>query len=153
MVLLNKSNISPNKWGPIFWETFHLSTAGYPENPTNEHINSYREFYISFMKILPCNRCSKEAQEMINANIFDLNKGLQSRSNLLYWGYEFHDAVNKKLNKQSISFNEFIERYSKGNSTKEFRTSDSEEITNSFPFAILVFVVIVLIGIFIKHYT
>jgi len=153
MVLLNKSNISPDKWGPIFWETFHLSTAGYPEYPTNEHINSYREFYISFMKILPCNRCSKDAQELINANISYLNLGLQSRSKLLRWGYEFHDAVNRKLNKQSISFNQFNERYSRSNSTTEFRTSGSEpDAINSFPFAILL-VVVLLIGIFIKNYT
>ena len=153
MVLLNKSNISPNTWGPIFWETFHLSTAGYPENPTREHIDSYREFYISFMKILPCNRCSKDAQELINKNINYLNKGLQSRSNLLRWGYEFHDAVNKKLDKPSISFNEFNERYSKGNSSKEFRTSGSEKDTiNSVPY-IYILILLIAMGFLFMNYT
>ena len=105
------------------------------------------------MKILPCNRCSKDAQELINKNINYLNKGLQSRSNLLRWGYEFHDAVNKKLDKPSISFNEFNEKYSKGNSSKEFRTSGSEKDTiNSVPY-IYILILLIAMGFFIMNYT
>ena len=96
MSLSGKSNINPKLWGPYFWQTFHFTAFGYPEKPNAEDQLAYKTFYIHFMKILPCDKCSASSQEIIDTNVLD--KALNSRETLIHWSYDFHKSVNKKLN-------------------------------------------------------
>jgi hypothetical protein len=105
MSLSGKSNIDPKLWGPYFWQTFHFTAFGYPENPNETDISVYKTFYINFMKILPCDKCSVSSQEIID--ISSLEKALGSREALIRWSHDFHNKVNKKLNKTSIGYETF----------------------------------------------
>ena len=96
MSLSEKSNINPKLWGPYFWQTFHFTAFGYPEIPNSSDKAAYKTFYIHFMKILPCDKCSVSSQEIIDTNVLD--KALNSREALIRWSYDFHKSVNKKLN-------------------------------------------------------
>jgi hypothetical protein len=96
MSLSGKSNINPKLWGPYFWQTFHFTAFGYPEIPNSSDKTAYKTFYIHFMKILPCDKCSVSSQEIIDTNVLD--KALNSREALIRWSYDFHKSVNKKLN-------------------------------------------------------
>ena len=149
-MVLEKANIDPKIWGPQFWQTFHLSTIGYPNTPTKEHIFSYERFYISFIEILPCEKCSHSAKELIAVS--NLEEGLKSRKNLILWGYNFHDMVNKKLGKQSPSFEDFKKKISQ-HSTISFRGGFFQNIF-SFDNKIALFIIIciILFTIF-KNYT
>jgi hypothetical protein len=147
---LNKANINPKIWGPYFWETFHLSTIGYPETPTAEHISSYRDFYTSFMKILPCEKCSQSAMQIITTS--NLEEGLKSRKNLILWGYNFHDLINKKLDKESPSFDDFRKKFTQRDSTTSFRGTFFENI---FSLDKIILFIVICVGLFFifKHYT
>lgn len=147
---LNKANINPEIWGPHFWQTFHLSTIGYPENPTNAHIFSYKQFYKSFMEILPCEKCSQSAIEIITTS--NLEEGLKSRKNLILWGYNFHDLVNKKLGKKSPKFEDFKNKMSQKKSTISARGTIFE---NMFSFNNIALFIIICIALFFisKNYT
>ena len=147
---LNKANIDPKIWGPYFWETFHFSTIGYPENPTAEHISSYRDFYTSFMKILPCEKCSHSATQIITTS--NLEEGLKSRKNLILWGYNFHDLINKKLNKESPKYDDFKKKFSQRDSKISFRGTFFENIFSVDKIALFIVVCIGLFFIF-KNYT
>lgn len=105
MSLSGKSNINPEIWGPYFWQTFHFTAFGYPENPNGMDKSAYKTFFIHFMKILPCDKCSVSSQEIIDINL--LEKALESRESLIRWSYNFHNKVNKKLNKTSPGFEKF----------------------------------------------
>lgn len=105
MSLSGKSNINPEMWGPYFWQTFHFTAFGYPENPNTTDKSAYKTFFIHFMKILPCDKCSVSSQEIIDTNL--LEKALESKESLIRWSYNFHDKVNKKLNKTSPGFEKF----------------------------------------------
>lgn len=139
MSLSGKSNINPKLWGPYFWQTFHFSAFGYPKNPNSNDISAYKTFYINFMKILPCDKCSVSSQEIINGD--DLNKALISRETLIRWTYDFHDKVNKKLNRTSPSYEMF---------KKEFQNRDAKFLNVNF-----VIFIILLLGLFysIMNYT
>ena len=148
-MVLEKANIDPKIWGPHFWQTFHLSTIGYPENPTKAHIFSYKRFYTSFMEVLPCEKCSHSAIELINAS--NLEEGLKSRKNLILWGYNFHKAVNIKQGKQSPSFEDFKNKISQ-NSTISSRGAFFQNI---FSFDKIALFIIICIALFFisKNYT
>jgi hypothetical protein len=115
MSLSGKSNINPEMWGPYFWQTFHFTAFGYPENPNATDKSAYKTFFIHFMKILPCDKCSVSSQEIIDTNL--LEKALESRESLIRWSYNFHDKVNKKLNKTSPSFENFKYDFQNRNSS------------------------------------
>ena len=105
MSLSGKSNINPEMWGPYFWQTFHFTAFGYPENPNGMDKYVYKIFFMYFMKILPCDKCYISSQKIIDTNL--LEKALESRESLIRWSYNFHDKVNKKLNKTSPGFEKF----------------------------------------------
>jgi len=58
------------------------------------------------MKILPCDKCSHSSQR--NVLKTDWEYILSSRDRLIKWTYDFHDKVNKKLGKESPSFDHFM---------------------------------------------
>lgn len=120
MSLSGKSNINPKLWGPYFWQTFHFTAFGYPETPKEIDKETYKNFYISFMKILPCDNCSASSQEILNANLSDLENGLNSKENLIEWTYFFHDKVNNKLNVKSPPFEEFKDNFINRKESKLF---------------------------------
>ena len=105
MELSGKTNINPKIWGSYFWKTFHLSTFGFPKEPNELDKETYKTFYITFMKILPCDGCSNKSQKIIND---DLINGLESRDALIKWGYNFHKIVNDGLGVKSPELEEFI---------------------------------------------
>ena len=109
MTMSGKSNINPIIWGPKFWEVFHFTAFGYPEKQTDTDKEVYKQFYINFFKVLPCDACVKSSPEILNVN--DLDKALVSRTTLIKWTYDFHDKVNVKLGKKSPSFENFISNF------------------------------------------
>lgn len=126
----SKSNINPKIWGPHFWKTFHYTAFGFPEEPSYYDFFHYFNFYHDFIKILPCDNCSNSSGEILLLNKFpfpfpDLGPILRdgtneinitltnARENLIRWTYDFHDEVNKKLNKTSPTYEEFINKYTK----------------------------------------
>ena len=111
MSLSSKSNINPALWGPYYWNVFHFTAYGYPKNPSKIDKNTYKKFYTGFAKILPCDLCTNDAQKMMK-NI-DWEKILMSKESLIKWSYDFHHKVNKKLNKESPSFEYFSSNFQK----------------------------------------
>ncbi len=101
-----KNGINPLLWGPYYWKVFHLTAFGYPDNPSNEDKEVYKQFYISFAKILPCDACSVSSRTKMNLVNWDAI--LIDRNSLIEWSYNFHDQVNIKLDKVSPSFNDFL---------------------------------------------
>jgi hypothetical protein len=143
MELSGKTNINPKIWGPFFWKTFHLSTFGYPKEPNELDKETYKLFYETFMKILPCNKCAKSSQEILND---DLIKALESRDDLIKWGYDFHNGVNSKLQIKNLKFELFMNDMKtliSGNKYKNLK----------FEFILIFILILVLLYLLVKHYT
>lgn len=108
MELSGKSNINPNVWGPIFWDTLHLTAFGYPRKPNEADKKAYKNFLLNFMKILPCDKCSKDAIKYTNMiSDFEWNKILKDKDSFIKWTWVFHDHVNNKLDKASPRLDTF----------------------------------------------
>jgi hypothetical protein len=144
MELSSKTNINPKKWGPFFWKTLHLSTFGYPKEPNELDKKTYKLFYESFMKILPCNKCSIDSQKMSED---DLIEGLESRAALIKWGFNFHNKVNTKINADVLKFETFMKDMETLISGKNYT------YMYIYMYIFITLLILVLIYLFIKHYT
>tara|TARA_Y100000389_G_scaffold203307_1_gene251338 strand:- start:16813 stop:17268 length:456 start_codon:yes stop_codon:yes gene_type:complete len=112
MKLSGKKNINPNVWGPIFWDTLHFTAFGYPNDPNKIDKDSYKNFVINYVKVLPCDKCSSDANDYINLiSDFEWNKILNDRDSFIKWTWDFHDYVNKKLGKKSPKLDTFIDQF------------------------------------------
>lgn len=112
MKLSGKKNINPTVWGPIFWDTLHFTAFGYPNDPNEMDKQVYKNFIINYVKVLPCDKCSTDANNYINLiSDFEWNKILKSRDSLIKWTWDFHNYVNEKLGKTSPKLDTFVDQF------------------------------------------
>lgn len=95
-------------WGPQMWRVFHIcaTTLGITDP----------DFYYPFIQQIPCPNCQKDF-----VNDFGIYKNTDARIGRMYTNnktpissqslFEFHNKVNKKLNKQIMSQSSFESMY------------------------------------------
>lgn len=92
----------PDQWGPHGWKFIHYVTMGYPDKPTKNDMIKYKKFLISIGDILPCVICSNHYKQ--NLNKYPINNNvLKNNKNLMAWGVNVHNSVNKENNKKMYS--------------------------------------------------
>jgi len=112
MKLSGKRNLNPTVWGPTFWDTLHFTAFGYPNNPNTLDKETYKNFILNYVKILPCDKCSNDANNHASMiSDFEWNKILTDRDSLIKWTWDFHDSVNKKLGKTSPKLDTFVKQF------------------------------------------
>ena len=96
----HSDHITPSVWGPSTWRAIHFIALGYPETPTEDHIQSYGNFFVEVLpKMIPCKSCSdnyvRHLQELpISPYLYSGGK-----HRLFEWTVELHNIVNKELKK------------------------------------------------------
>jgi hypothetical protein len=102
-------NIPPDVWGPLQWKSLHYSASGYEENP-NAIVQKLMRDRINALPIeIPCASCRSHCLEYIEKS--NLNDVVKSRNNLFEFFVNFHNAVNKRLNKPQVSIDEAYKMY------------------------------------------
>lgn len=100
----------PNYWGPALWTTLHTMSFDYPENPTEEQKNNYSNFFHSLKYVLPCGVCRQHYAKSIEQTN-PIEPALKNRDTLSRWLVDFHNTVNKRLNKPIVSYESVKEKY------------------------------------------
>lgn len=99
----------PEVWGPFFWHTIHIVALGYPQEPTYLEKRSAKEFFESLQYLIPCPICRTHYQEHLQT--YPLTPHLDSRQSLFRWTVVLHNAVNKSLNKSTVTEQEALRYY------------------------------------------
>ena len=102
-------HLPPEIWGPLFWSTMHIVSLGYPDTPTYAEKRSAKEFYNSFVYLLPCAVCRTHFQEILQ--IMPVETWLDNRASLTEWVWMFHNEVNRRLKKTEVTMSEFHAQY------------------------------------------
>lgn len=124
--------VSPEEWGPHIWKSIHYITMGYPKNPSNKIKNIYRDFLISFKYVLPCSMCANHYKEHLEK--YPLTDDvMSSKENLMKWGIDIHNEVNKMKGKGILSYD---------NAIKNITNND-----NNNTMLIILFIIILIIGL------
>jgi len=106
--------MKPEIWGPPAWIFLHSITLEYPENPTNEDKVNMLNFINSLGNVLPCMKCKINFNTHLQKYPVDQHV-LESRSKLVKWLIDIHNAVNIMNNKKELSYEnclkELLEMY------------------------------------------
>jgi hypothetical protein len=138
----------PDMWGPHGWKFLHFVTLGYPNTPSKDDKQTYKEFFKSFSKVIPCPLCAHHFQEHLNIHPLDDN-ALDSKTNLIKWGIDMHNEVNKIHEKKIYSYDEGILNILDG--SKPIKCNEIEafsSISNSSQLMILTLLIIILFLLF-----
>ena len=98
-------------WGPSLWHFLHTMSFNYPNNPTREQKEQYKNFILSLKNILPCRHCRDNLVK--NFKYLPLKScSMKNRETFSKYVYNLHEVVNKMLNKKSgLSYNDVRDRY------------------------------------------
>jgi hypothetical protein len=98
--------MSPDVWGPIFWNTMHVVSLGYNPEPSKKEQDDAIKFYKSLETMLPCGICRAHYSDFLQE--MPIEKAIGSRDDLIYWVFQLHNKVNGNLGKREVTFDEYI---------------------------------------------
>jgi len=104
--------MSPEIWGKSAWEFIHFITLAYPENATSFQKQTYKKYFDMLVHVLPCDQCKKNLFQHLK-ELPLTNEILSSKSKMVKWGIDLHNAVNSRNGKNKISYNEAIKNFDK----------------------------------------
>lgn len=102
-------NMLPDIWGRDMWNSIHRIAYDYPDNPTEEDKEHYRQYYLSLQYVLPCAKCRLNYRKHL-AEVPLTDEVLANRHNLLEWTINIHNRVNQSLGKPILSYKEAMEK-------------------------------------------
>jgi hypothetical protein len=108
-----KTNRSPEVWGPYFWFTLHNGALNYPSLANPLCIERMKNFIIGIPVMIPCETCKEHATAYIESNKDYLDYICASRDKLFKFFVDFHNYVNIRLKKPEMSYDDAYRLYDK----------------------------------------
>lgn len=96
--------LEPSVWGPKFWYTLHMSSHNYPEKASPIIVERMKGFIKAIPFILPCEKCKIHALQYIESHTDNLDMICSGQKELFDFFFNFHNAVNKRLNKPQMDY-------------------------------------------------
>lgn len=95
----SNENIKPCWWGSHVWKTIYFMVAVYPENPSQQKIESMCNFFKGLKYLLPCEGCQESYGKFSCESNTDANclENFKSRNKLAEFVYNLRNKVNLKL--------------------------------------------------------
>lgn len=87
-------SLDPDIWGGKGWFFLDSVVLAYPDNPTEEEKQQFKNFFYAIPTVGPCNKCRIHFGQFIKK--YPLNNTiLKSKDNLILWLLSAHNNVNK----------------------------------------------------------
>ena len=126
---------NPQIWGPHLWASIH--TLSIRADATNQDFNSFLE---NIKKLLPCTRCKFDFENYLETH------GFPKLGQAFEWTVKFHNAVNKKLNKEILEHKMALSLWSSDSTSCSYSCTEPKKSPQKYFFiAAIVFVVLLLI--------
>lgn len=98
--------LSTKEWGPSTWSYLHLQASYYPAKPTAEERERKLALFQSVMNNIPCHTCKREAVAWCEKH--PLENAMHNGCKLSEWTLNFHNSVNKRLNRAEWSMEQMV---------------------------------------------
>ena len=139
--------IGPEKWGPVVWHALHYITLGYPEKPTIQQKQKYKQFFTLLSDVLPCSICAQHFSE--NLKTMPLSEDvMKNKESLIKWLIDFHNVVNEKNRKPIIKYEEarnLIEKDKTCSHNIIYKKKDNNTLYYFFGLLLLIIIIIFLL--------
>lgn len=99
----------PSVWGPHYWFFLHTLAMTYPHHPNSVTKKKYYEFIQNLPLFVPVEEISKDLEKLINT--YPITPYLDNRDSFVRWTHFIHNKINEKLEKPSITLNDFYIQY------------------------------------------
>jgi hypothetical protein len=144
---------NPKIWGPALWTSLLYIVLNYPNDPTIDTRNDYRQFFTHLGQILPCQACKRNYCEHLKIIPIDLY--LDSQASLLDWLLKVHNQINDFCGKERIDLEDFLHKYLKAGDTSIISQTgscgDSSRLTQSnLSNGFVVFLVVIIIFLLLR---
>jgi hypothetical protein len=93
-------------WGPPRWFSLHMTTFGYPLEPSHEQKENMKLLIRMWEHELPCCCCRKNYKAHLAELLQNAQKAdavVSTREALVQFGFELHNVVNKALGKPVLN--------------------------------------------------
>ena len=98
-------------WGPSLWHVLHTMSFNYPNEPTNEDKQNYKNFILNLQNVLPCKYCRINLKSNFKQLPLTM-ECMKNRYTFSMYIYNLHEIINKMLNKKSgLTYDDVRERY------------------------------------------
>jgi hypothetical protein len=99
--------LSKSEWGPPAWGWLHTLAISYPEVATAADAATARARIAFFLGNLPCGECRSHAAVFVAARPPFLGSSLALQA----WVWSFHNNVNRRVGKPTITYDEYRRLY------------------------------------------
>jgi hypothetical protein len=130
-------------WGTPGWKFIHIVALYYPDNPTDEDKNNYKNFFTNIQNILPCRICGNHYKENLHKHQLTDNV-LSSSDELFKWTVRMHNEVNILNNKKVLDYNTARKLVYKCNND-DSNSNESKSIKFNYYYIIIILVLIIII--------
>ena len=96
-------------WGSSYWFFIHTATFTYPEHPTTTIKKKYYDMLHNLYLFIPNTKMANYYQYLLRE--YPIKPYLDSKSDLIKWGWHIHNHINQKINKPIISLSDFYGLY------------------------------------------
>jgi len=104
------NQFDPKIWGPHYWFFLHTLAITYPNHPNEITKKKYYEFICNLLPLfIPNENISKDFTQFINE--YPVTPYLDNKDSFIRWVHFIHNKINEKLEKPSISLNDFYINY------------------------------------------
>lgn len=123
------SKIKPTSaWGPPLWISIHNVALGFPDAPTQNERDTYKQFYTLLGNVIPCKKCANNYTEHLKE--INIDHFLFNKQDLFQWTVLLHNIVNKSLGKKEWGFKEAWDHYNTFSYHKEAAEASSSSSNN-----------------------
>lgn len=98
-------SIDPRRWGPHLWSSMEAAAGAWDPKDAyaREHIIL---FFFSLQGIIPCPSCRKHYCKYFDK--YPIQGALDSKASLFKWILRLKNQINKRNEKESIQFKDYI---------------------------------------------
>jgi hypothetical protein len=129
--------LDPKVWGPHYWFFLHTLAMTYPHHPNSITKKKYYEFIQNLPLFLPVENISGEFSKLIEK--YPITPYLDDRDSFVRWMHFIHNKINQKLEKPTISLNDFFITYYDAYKREDEKDILYNKIKEKILFLVLIF--------------
>lgn len=139
---------SPLLWGSGAWKFLHMVALSFPDQPTTDDKNDFKNFFYLLKKVLPCGQCRNNFDRHIKE--IPIDKYLDSPNHLFEWVVKLQNIVASENNILLINKEQTKQKYLQENGSMGYKETFISSIFGNNPqIKIIITLLIIIISVFL----